>query len=99
MDGNYTDHGNHFVMYRNTELLYFAPGTNIMLQIIILQFLKLTIKLNLYRQKLRRGRRGGKNYHLAKISSCVTTIRDNFYHHVQSENRPVNNSHTQITSF
>ena len=26
-----------------------------------------------------------KDYHLAKISSCVTTIRDNFYHHVQSE--------------
>ena len=39
-------------MYRNTELLCFAPGTNIMVQIIILQFLKLTIKLNLYRQKL-----------------------------------------------
>ena len=71
-----------------------------MVQIIILQFLKLTIKLNLYRQKLGGG--GGeaeKNYHLAKISSCVTTIRDNFYHHVQSENQPVNNSHTQITSF
>ena len=28
MDGNYTDHGNHFVMYRNTESLCCISVTN-----------------------------------------------------------------------
>ena len=32
-NGYYTLYGDHFEMYRNTELLYCAPGTNIVVQV------------------------------------------------------------------